>query len=192
VLSITMGLMVLIGWSSGTWRGRGVVRGVGIAVVTFLCLWLLVWASSGCNLIGCLLQGVRDHDRQQMGGAYDNPVRYLIRSTGNVIAYLVFIFPLGVLAIAGAGSAWRDRARPVLRALAPAAVLTIFIAGFSGQFFLETERIWIFMTPALAIVAGAELARRANVQNGRIARLVLVIAIAFSCFQEIFWMHYRP
>jgi hypothetical protein len=192
VLSITMGLIVLIGWWTGTWRGRDGLRTFGIAGVTFIGLWLLLWGSSGCNLIACLLQGVKDHNRQQMGGAYDNPVRYLIRSSGNIIAYLVFIFPLGVLAVAGVASAWRERARPVLRAVAPAAGLTILIAGFSGQFFLETERIWIFMTPALAVAAGAELARRTHVEGERIARGVLVIAIAFSCFQEIVWMHYRP
>src|SRR6476659_2589959 len=127
-----------------------------------------------------------------MRGAYDTPGRYLIRSSGNIIAYLVFMFPISVLAIAGAIAAWRDRMQPYVRALSAAAVATIFIAGFSGQFFLETERIWIFMAPALAIAAGAELARRARFEGVWLARFVFILAICLSCWQEMIWMHYRP
>ena len=46
----------------------------------------------------------------------------------------------------------------VKRSFFIATVATVLIAGFSGLFYVETERIWIFLTPAFALAAGYEAA----------------------------------
>jgi hypothetical protein len=56
---------------------------------------------------------------------------------------------------------------------------------------VETERIWIFLTPAVALAAGVELARRAEREGRGLIDAVFLLVLIVSCTQEIFFMHYR-
>jgi hypothetical protein len=115
----------------------------------------------------------------------------LLRSTGNVLAYLLSIVPLCILAIAAIRSSWHDLDRRVASALFLASALTVPIAGFSGLFYLETERIWIFLTPAFALAAGYEIARRSAMEGRPFIQAMVLLVLAVSCTQEFFLMHYR-
>ena len=44
------------------------------------------------------------------------------------------------------------------RSLFIALLVTVVLAGGSGLFYVETERIWIFLTPFFALAAGANSA----------------------------------
>ncbi|MEA2735926.1 MAG: hypothetical protein QOE14_2377, partial [Humisphaera sp.] len=77
------------------------------------------------------------------------------------------------------------------RAFFTATLVTVLIAGFSGLFYVETERIWIFLTPAFALAAGFELRRRSTDEGRGVIYLALFLVLAISCTQEFFFQHYR-
>jgi hypothetical protein len=139
------------------------------------------------NLVACFFAAVHGHQTQQGNEGFDDAQRWMLRSTGNLIAYLVSIIPLSVLAIASAKSAKPQAAWALVTAL----LITVAIAGFSGLFYIETERIWIFLTPAFALAAGWELSRRAQREGADLLTTVLLLTLLISCSQEWLFMHYR-
>ncbi len=56
---------------------------------------------------------------------------------------------------------------------------------------METERIWIFFTPSLAILAAYALAERGSGQNLRAHFLALGLVAGTACVQELFWCHHQ-
>jgi hypothetical protein len=139
------------------------------------------------NLAACFIAAVRGHQSQQGNEGFDDVKRYLLRSTGNIIAYLLSIVPLSVLGFVALRSA-KPRAAG---ALTIALWVTVLIAGFSGLFYVETERIWIFLTPAFALLAGYELSHRGDVKIPSVIHITLLLVLLISCTQEWFFMHYR-
>jgi 4-amino-4-deoxy-L-arabinose transferase-like glycosyltransferase len=151
----------------------------------------LLYLTTRFNLIACFFAAVHNHHLQQGNSGFDDGQRFLLRSTGNVLAYLLSIVPLCILAIAAIRSSWHDLDRRVASALFLASALTVPIAGFSGLFYLETERIWIFLTPAFALAAGYEIARRSAREGRPFIQAMVLLVLAVSCTQEFFLMHYR-
>jgi hypothetical protein len=155
----------------------------------------VLYLATHFNLIACFITAVRGHQAQQGNEGFDDLQRWWLRSTGNIIAYLLSIVPLCILA-ASAVAVW-GFAKPqadgqrIARSFFIATLLTVLVAGFSGLFYVETERIWIFLTPAFALAAGYELRRRAEVEGRGIIYVVLFLVIAISCTQEFFFQHYR-
>src|SRR5207253_985119 len=126
----------------------------------------------------CFVTAVRGHQAQQGNEGFDDARRYLLRSTGNIIAYLMSIVPLSVLTIGASRSAKPQAATALFVAL----MATVLIAGFSGLFYLETERIWILLTPAFALAAGHEIARRSDAGEGaRVIHFALLLVLLISC-----------
>ena len=72
-----------------------------------------------------------------------------------------------------------------------AVLVVIPLAGFSGLFYLETERVWLFLTPALAVAAGYELARRAREEGGATVAAVFAMSLSLSVTQEVMMSHWR-
>src|SRR6185437_12229484 len=160
-----LGLFMKLVTAVALWRGlitwSNAIRTALVAGCALLIMIGRTWARTHFNLIDCFIAGIRGHHEQQGNGGFDDPARYLLRSSGNIIAYLLSTVPLCVLAASalrtGNGRSILERlARVVFWSLA----ITILIAGFSGLFYLETERIWIFLTPFVALAAGYEAARR--------------------------------
>jgi len=58
-------------------------------------------------------------------------------------------------------------------------------------FYLETERIWIFLTPAVALAAGVELSRRARGEGAAVVLAVFLLVLILSGAQELLLTHYR-
>jgi hypothetical protein len=124
-----------------------------------------------------------------MGTAFDSWDRYLLRGTGSTFAYLLSAgIPLAVL-----GMTPRLRAtypgsalvKPTV--LAPA--LAMLLAVLLGLGHLETERIWLFFTPVLAISAAFELHRRAD-EDPWVFAIILFLALLWACAQELCYRHY--
>ncbi len=188
IVGVLMALITILAWWQGLTSIRKVVVTGGVALATLAVATVAVYAATHFNIIACFAAAVRGHQEQQGNGGFDDARRYLLRSTGNVIAYLTSIVPICLLAFAAITS---KRATPWQRSLFIAAVATVFIAGFSGLFYLETERIWIFLTPALALAAGYEAARRTETDGPRIVTALLLLVFLISCTQEFFFQHYR-
>ena len=236
ILGVLMALTTVIGWWRGAFSIRNVVR---TGVVSLACVFgsiVLLYLTTRFNLVACFHAAVHGHQAQQGNKGFDGAIRWWLRSTGNLIAYVTSIVPLSILAASAVAALWATRRhderanepdgvdtsaspapaplqslddagpgvarRPVAvpsaeqaRALAQsfitATVATVFIAAFSGLFYLETERIWIFLTPAFALAAGYELRRRSANDGRAMILLVLFLVIAISSTQEFFFKHYR-
>jgi len=136
---------------------------------------------------------------QRPGHGYDNPVRYLFRSSGGIIAYLISIgMPLSILAFAALGrrgatlGAQSAHAQPcqLIRQFVFATILAVFMSAFSGMCFLETERIWVFFTPAMAIAAAYELNQREQSEGRHVISGVLLAMLTFACCYELTFQHH--
>src|SRR5262249_51337401 len=125
VLGILMALTTLIGWLNGAFTFRNVLR-TGIASVIVLggVLAALQWVWQ-FNLIACFISAVRGHHANE---GFDDPKRWLLRSTGNLIAYPFSIVPLSILAVASVNSVKPQAAK----ALIVAVLASVVIASFSG------------------------------------------------------------
>lgn len=192
-----VGILMAITTALALWRGRVTLTNVfRTGVSSLACLFAviaLLYMTTRFNLIACFITAVTGHQAQQGNEGFDDPARYLLRSTGNILAYLISVAPLAVLGVSAAWVGWRNKAPQVggVGALSLATLLTVLIAGFSGLFYVETERIWIFLTPCLALAAGAELSRRSAAEGQRVIYLVFLLILLISCSQEILFMHYR-
>jgi hypothetical protein len=188
IVGVLMALATILAWRRGVTNLRNVLITGGVALAAVAFAIVSVYVTTHFNLVACFHAAVRGHQEQQGNGGFDDARRYLLRSTGNVIAYLTSAVPLCILAFAAVASKQATRWQ---RSLFIAVVATIFIAGFSGLFYLETERIWVFMTPALALAAGYEAARRAQSESPRFVSTLLLLVFLISCTQEFFFQHWR-
>jgi hypothetical protein len=190
ILGVLMALTTAIGWWLGVFPTRNVIRAGAISVAFVFGSIALLYLTTRFNLIACFIGAVRGHQAQQGNEGFDDVRRWLLRSTGNILAYVFSIVPLSILAVSAvrraklpAASTQADAYR-IARSLFAAAVATVLIAGFSGLFYVETERIWIFLTPVFALAAGYELSRRATPEGQRIIHVVLLMVLIISCTQE--------
>jgi hypothetical protein len=188
ILGVLMAVFTILAWWRGTATFRNALFTALISGTTATVLHVVLRESTSFDLIANFIVAVRGHQEQQGNGGFDSLARYLLRSTGNVIAYLTSTVPLCLLAIAAALSRPQN---PLQRSAFIAILATILIAGFSGLFYLETERIWIFLTPALALTAGFEAARRTELENPYALRALLLLVLVITCTQEYWFMHYR-
>jgi hypothetical protein len=195
ILGVLMALTTVIGWLSGAFTLRNVLATGAVSLACVLGCVALLYVTTRFNLIACFVTAVHGHQAQQGNEGFDDAKRWWLRSTGNVIAYLMSIVPLCILAVSAA--AFSAFAKPqasgarFTRSFVIATVLTVLVAGFSGLFYVETERIWIFLTPAFALAAGYELRRRAADEGRGLIYIVIFLVIAISCTQEFFFQHYR-
>lgn len=117
---------------------------------------LAVDALTGFNLVTCFANAVGNNRDAMSHELFEVPVRYALRSSGNLLAYAACLGPLCAL-YALRGAALARRAGPACAAFVWASLAAVLLAGVSGCFFLETERVWMFFTPALAIAAAVGL-----------------------------------
>jgi hypothetical protein len=122
-----------------------------------------------------------------MSFGFDEIRRYLLRSSGNLIAYLGSVaIPLVAFSAFCLFSGHRKRPEAPSYILCISVWLTMLVSAFSGLFFLETARIWIFFTPLLCALAAISLADFMNSgKYKRIVGLILAIVISISAIEEI-------
>ncbi|MEA2709453.1 MAG: hypothetical protein QOF78_2054 [Phycisphaerales bacterium] len=193
ILGVLMALTTLLGWWSGVFSIRNIVRTGAVSLACVFGCIALIYVTTKFNVVACFFAAVRGHQTQQGNEGFDEAKRWLLRSTGNIIAYLVSIVPLSILAAGAVRHAWNEgsASERLRRAFFTATLVTVLIAGFSGLFYVETERIWIFLTPAFALAAGFELRRRSTDEGRGVIYLALFLVLAISCTQEFFFQHYR-
>jgi len=188
ILGVLMALITAIGWGSKCFSTRNILRAAAISVACVFAAIALLYVSTRFNLIACFVGAVRGHQAQQGNEGFDDLQRYLLRSTGNILAYLISIVPLCIVAISAMWFARREReAHAVFLGVGA----TVLIAGLSGLFYVETERIWMFLTPAFALAAGWEVARRTETEGRRLVHVMFLLVLLIACSQEFLFQHYR-
>ena len=146
-------------------KHRVLVSG-GQLMVGSIGLWSLVWAVADFNLLTCLTLAIENNRAAMSYELFEQSRRYVLRASGNLLAYCAYLGPLAACCALAGGT----RSRPAnarLAAFAMALGATLLLATLSGSFFLETERIWIFFTPAICVLAGYGLAAIAPVHGQR-------------------------
>jgi hypothetical protein len=187
-LSILMISLIYIFFDSQ--RRVYIVKTDIIAGITFIGSLLLLYIFTGFNLWSCLIQSIQNNSDIMTVDPFDAPVRYLLRSTGNILAYSIYTgIVLSSLALAGYSRLYK--AALDIRIFIAGCLATLIAAGFSGLFFMETERIWVFFTPFLAISAGWGILSWSNPDNRpEIARLLIITNLLTTSVQEICFKHY--
>ena len=185
VFGTLLGLAVLIGVYERVIPWRRALVAVSIAGASALGCFVLLYLLTGWNALACFQQALAFHHAQQMDGGFDSPPRWVIRSFANLLAYLLSAAPITLLAGATLWRAARSGSADLADVLAKAAGAAILLAAFSGSFFLETERIWMFYTPVLAVAAARAVGRR-------FAPDVVTLSLILACGAELTFMHYRP
>lgn len=170
-------------------------RAIATALVaggSFVSCLLLVHLVLGFNAPECIHIAISQNYGSMTSTPFDEAVRYLLRSSGNVLAYLVFAG--SVLSVAAViGMRFSLRAPGLFAALGVGLGLTLVLAAFSTLFFMETERIWVFLTPALAAMAAWGVRSAVAPEGFRAAGMLLVAAtLSTSIAQELVFLHYWP
>jgi hypothetical protein len=119
-----------------------------VAVGCFVVLDLV----SGYNLLAVLRtsNALRMHGYNQL---WSRP--YAPSLWRNLAEAALFVGPLAVLGLRGAAAAVRRRAQgPRLWALTLALLVTVLTLDLSGKIRGETSRMWLFLSPFFATIAG--------------------------------------
>lgn len=72
-----------------------------------------------------------------------------------------------------------------MRNYASSFFLTVLIFSFSGLFYLETERIWLFLMPSFAVIAGYWLKTLPFAERIKIEQFMMVVTIMTSFAIEL-------
>jgi len=190
-IALLMGILFLIAWRWGIARLIEGLQQIALSIATFAGFFILLYFLTGFQLIDCLKEAIHNNS-EQMSNGFDNVFRYLLRSTGAILAYLTAVgFPQSFLAARAMLSAAKVRSdRSWQEVLAVGLPICLLASGFSGCFFLETERIWLLFTPFLVVSAGGEgdaLYRKSGF--GPIAALLvcsLIMAVAYELLHRPF------
>lgn len=140
-------------------------------------LWMGTWAGTGYNALACMLTAIHQHAVQQVTDPFVPVYMWWLRSSGNLTAYLFTIAPLPGVALA-LHFAGRRACRSRMGCWLLGALVGIGVASFGGLFWLETERLWIFLTPLFAGAACGAIDRLVPERTRPEARLGLLIASA--------------
>ncbi len=148
-------------------------KGIIWAGVSSLVCLGLVWLFSGFNQYACFVQSVSNNSELLQSNGFDSVARYLFRSTGNLLGMfysgglLVFLVLI-------------SKRNPTIKTW----LMTVLIASFSGLFFGETERIWLFMLPLCAFA-------ETIVPSTKIGKALLVtLALSIAVWQEVAYRHF--
>ena len=186
-LAFLLGILFVLGWRCGLVRFSAALTQITLSMVTFTAAYIILYHATGFNLLVCLQEAVQNNAKQMSSG-FDDGIRYLFRSTGAILAYLITAgIPLSYLFIRRVVKTVKEKAYHDLgNLLAIGLGVCLVGCGFSGFFFLETERIWLFFTPALAVAAAFE-AERLYVDRGFAPIFaVLTSSILMSVVYELF------
>jgi hypothetical protein len=156
-LALLMGIFFLIAWRWGIVTLTEGLMQIGLSVAAFVSFYVLLYSLTGFQLIDCLREAIRNNT-EQMSSGFDDVFRYLLRSTGAILAYLTVTgFPQSFFSARALLGAVKGRNnRNWSDVLAVAVPTCLLVSAFSGYFFLETERVWLFFTPILVISSGGE------------------------------------
>ena len=166
---------------------RRAMTGLGVAFAMFAFIFLLMYVVTGFNLIDCVREAYY-RAVQSNGRTFDHPIRYLLRGSGSVLAYLASCGP--GIAVLGLGAVGRNSSDNVfIQPIAVGVSVGVLMSGVLGLGQLETERIWVFFTPLLALAASAFVTAREESSN-RVAVVSIIGACVFALSQEIFFRHY--
>ena len=152
-----------------------------ISISSFAGFFIFVGMVLKFNILDCFAASFINEISQINHSETFNWTRYLIISTGNIIAYI------GIIGIPGIGMVYFGikhfhHVMPTqIKSLIFSVLVTIFIMSFSNQFFLEVERIWLFLTPYLVIIQGWFIAQLYQKNKFDLVYSLILISMVTCC-----------
>jgi hypothetical protein len=189
-MGLLMAILFVLAWRGHLINAAAGFYHIGVSMGVFAAFYLLLYFFTGFHLFDCLQEAMRNNTLQMSNG-FDNSARYLLRSTGAVLAYLTVAgFPQSFLMTSALVRVFREKLFLSWDGIFTlAVVVALLVSGFCGAFFLETERIWIFFTPALVIIAGNEACNYYQKGTWGRSAAILISALILAFSYELF---FRP
>lgn len=155
----------------------------------FVLFFVLVYLIFGFDLIECFKVSLENEKKQMDYSGIADYTRYFITSTGNILAYTGAITPM-ILGLIIHGAVYRRKTIPApLKTLMWSLLITLLLFAFCNQFYLEVERIWIFITPFWLLTAGWFLAQFANEGKCLLVFSVIAMSAAVSTYLTL-WISF--
>jgi hypothetical protein len=150
-----------------------------ISFLSFVLIYWIVYLTSNFNMLECFVSSL-SNEKIQVDNSEFNWARYLITSTGNILAY-IGIIGIPAIGIIFHGFLNRNKSIPRhLKSFSYALITTILLLGFSNQFILEVERIWIFLTPFCLLISGWLLAQFYKEEKYDLVFTIIAVATVIS------------
>ncbi len=158
------------------------------SLTIFLLFFVVLYKVTGFNILECLKVSLANNEKG-MSIPFDNAARWGMRSTINVLGYFASLgLALSALFIY---SVYKFKEHQVgIKVFLLAVVGALFFASVSGLFHGETERVWLFFTPGLALIAGAiyDTKTREYLEEG--FPLAISWTLIFALLYEVLFRHY--
>ena len=160
-----------------------------IFLAAFLFFHVALFILTGFNLLECLLIAIPNNSNLiTIEGPFDNITRYLIRSSGNLLAYVGFSGVI-IAALVFAGLKGVHGYPALMRSHVVGFVVALVLISFSSLFYMETERIWVFLAPVMCLAAAAMLLQYKQLSSPAVMSVLVGLYLG-SAIQEIIFLHY--
>ncbi len=162
-----------------------------VNAIFIFSIYHLLFLATGFNIVACFFISVKNNSTMNNYHAFDSFSRYLLRSTGNILAYL--IGSLGIFTISLVifikKSLKSEEINEKLTIFALTSIITLFFAAFSTLFLGETERIWLYFTPFLCLTAAMSLYDWYKNYDLRLIYLIIFSNLLYSVVLETLFIH---
>jgi hypothetical protein len=151
--ALPLGLVVSL-FAFFSWRrlGWSTVTRLAMAGLGYLVSAALLYLGTGFNLWGCFNEALRLNEEFMTSVIGKSPHElYSLIAYGNAVAFVIG----SGLALLPAAIIRFYRGAPRLDAFSLAAIITLAAMAFGGVYIMETERIWLFALPWVALTACA-------------------------------------
>ncbi|MCO6501206.1 MAG: hypothetical protein J5I47_12635 [Vicingus serpentipes] len=156
-----------------------------ISFLSFIAIYFFIYLTAHFNMWECFVSSVSNEKVQMDYSGIDNWSRYFIVSTGNILAY-IGIIGIPTIGIIFHGFSRQNTTIPKhLKSLTYALVTTIILISFSNQFYLEVERIWIFLTPFYFVICGWLVAQFYKEEKYSLVFSLILITVVTSASLSI-------
>lgn len=142
------------------------------SLLTIITIQFFVFFISNFNVIECFLTGFHQNNIQHNGNSFDSFSRYFLRSSGNLLSFILGFGPLCAIIIYQLIFEKVDQITKIN-------LITLILLSFGGLYFLETDRVWyIFYFPFLPLISNFLY---------KSSKSVNFVYITFACIYLIFY-----
>ncbi len=162
-----------------------------VNLVFVFLVYHLLFLATGFDMLNCFATSIPNNAKLISYHAFDSFPRYLLRSTGNILAYLMGSLGIFItsLIIFIKKSLKNDAINEKSTIFALTSIIILVLASFSTLFVGETERIWLYFTPFLCLSAAITLKNWKKIYGLELTYLIIFLNLLYSVFLEIFFVH---
>lgn len=185
LMTVIIALSIALNVNNIRSRPKLTMISLSCGAAIFAAAFLMLYAMTGFDWLACLNES-RVNLNKSNGNYFDSLERFGLRFTGNLLAYLL---SCGFIVAIPTFCAWRNRTSSLQQISAISVPAALLAASALGMGRLETERVWMFYTPAMCLAAAIWFASRIEEPN-RLFALVMISAGIFACAVEILLHQY--